>query len=320
MHVLGKVLLGLTIVLAAADAYLVSVLHGHRRHYLQQIEKRRTDLTQAETNASDLRKRVQEKSDELKRIQTQWGSFAVLGQGGKNKEYRTHVDVPQSQTLNAQTGTIAIAAGATAGIPEPGPDKSLPVVHVFVNEADGASRYLGEFQVAELQANQAVLQSVEQPPLPTMLAALQQLQGQTLRVRELIPASSRSLIDDYFAQHAVLAQQLDLQRNQLQIQTQQLAQSQAILGQRLAELNGDPEPPQGASEQVVKGLVVTIRDEETGRNAELQVLDGLRHDFARKINELNGLVDENQKAVSRLPGYQESLAKPDPRTASNGNR
>jgi hypothetical protein len=68
---------------------------------------------------------------------------------------------------------------------------------------------------------------------------------------------------------------------------------------------------------VINGLVVTIRDEETARNAESQVLDGLRRDLARKVVRLNQIVAENKEDVTKLPGYEESLAKPDPRTASN---
>jgi hypothetical protein len=195
-------------------------------------------------------------------------------------------------------------------------EKPQPLVYVFANQADGSSHYVGEFVLRDVQAGQTGMQLTQQPPLPTAIAALQQLQGQNLRVRPAIPPASRSLFDDYFARHAVINQQLDFQRNQLQIQTAQLAKSQAILAQRLAELNGDPQPPEGASEQVVKGLVVTIRDEESARNAELQVLDGLRHDFARKTAQLNSLVQQNQQTVSGLPGYEESQAKPDPRTAA----
>jgi hypothetical protein len=242
--------------------------------------------------------------NELDRIQAIWGNQWTVAQGGN--------------VLNAQNGTLAIGAGAQLpGWPVPVPEKSLPLVYVFSNEADGTSRYLGEFALSDVQAEQSGGQLTQQPPLPTSVEALQALQGQPLRIRETIPAAWRGLYDDYFARQAVIAQRLDFQRNQLQIQTAQLAKSQAILAQRLAELNGDSQPPAGASEQVINGLVVTIRDEETARNAESQVLDGLRRDLARKVVRLNQIVAENKEDVTKLPGYEESLAKPDPRTASN---
>ncbi|MFO1092343.1 MAG: hypothetical protein U0992_03385 [Planctomycetaceae bacterium] len=301
MNVWGKVFLGLTIVLAATDTYLVTVLYRNKSHYLQQIENRRNQLAQAETKFTDLSKRVQDKQNELSRIETAWGQF---------------FNAPQGRTLNAQQGTLAIEAGAQQGLLEPAADKSFPVLHVFANQANGGSKYLGEFALSDLQAAQSGLQLTQQPPLPTSVAALGQLQGESLRVRESMPAAYRGLIDDYFARYSVLAQQLNFQQSQLQNQTEQLAKSQAILAQRLAELNGDPQPPEGASEEVVQGLVVTIRDAETARNGNLQVLDGLRHDYARKIVELNDLVEKNQQAVGELPGYEQSRAKPEPRTAA----
>jgi len=304
MHVLGKVFLALTIILAAADTYLVAVLFKHRENWQTKIEGQRQTLATEEAKLQDTRKRVLGMQNELDRIQAIWGNQWTVAQGGN--------------VLNAQNGTLAIGAGAQLpGWPMPVPEKALPLVFVFSNEADGSSRYLGEFALSDVQAEQSGGQLTQQPPLPTSVEALQALQGQPLRIRETIPAAWRGLYDDYFARQAVIAQRLDFQRNQLQIQTAQLAKSQAILAQRLAELNGDAQPPQGASEQVVNGLVVTIRDEETARNAESQVLDALRHDLARKVVRLNQIVAENKEDVTKLPGYEESLTKPDPRTASN---
>ncbi|MBL8851287.1 MAG: hypothetical protein JNG89_16515 [Planctomycetaceae bacterium] len=301
MNVGGKILLGLTIVLAITDAYLVTVLHGHRAKWQKQIEDRQGQLAQVETQLQDVSRKYREGAGELARIQTEWGRY---------------LNVPQGRTLNAEQGTLAIAAGAVAGLPEPVADKPFPIRYVFTNEADGTTRYIGEFNLRDVQADQSGLQLTQQPPTPTGITALQQLQGQTLRVRDSIPAAHRGLFDDYFARHALINQRLTFQANQLAIQSEELAKSEAILAQRMAELNGDQQPPEGASEQVVNGLVVTIRDQESSRNSELQELDRLRHEFARKTAQLEGLVRENQQSVSRLPGYEESLAKPEPRTAS----
>jgi hypothetical protein len=304
MHVLGKVFLGLTIVLAAADTYLVAVLYKHRDHWQKQIETKRQTLADEEVKLQDTRKRVLGLKNELDRIEAIWGNQWNVAGGGS--------------VLQIQNGQLAINAGATLpGWPVPVPDKAVPLVYVFSVEADGSSRYLGEYALADVQAEQSGGMLTQQPPLPTSNEALLSLQGQPLRVRETVPSAWRGLFDDYFARQAVIAQRLDFQKNQLLIQTDQLAKSQAILAQRLAELNGDPQPPQGASEQVVEGLVVTIRDEETARNAEEQALDDLRHDLARKVVRLNQIVAETKEDVAKLPGYQESLAKPDPRTASN---
>lgn len=305
MHVLGKFFLGLAIVLAAADTYLVMVLYAHRDKWQSDIEGKRQQLADAEVQLQDTRKRWLDLRTDLDRFKASWGDQWTAAQG--------------SSVLNAQNGSLAIAAGPQvfANWPVPIGEQALPLVYVFSTEADGTSRYLGEFQMSDVQAAQSGGSLTQQPPLPTAIAALQQYQGQPLRVRETIPASWRGSFDDYFARHAVIAQRLDFQQKRLETQTAQLARSQGILQQRMAELNGDSQSPMGASPQVVNGLVVTIRDEETGRNADLQTLDTLRHDLHRKVVRLNEVVSENKATVSGLPGYPESQAKPDPRTASN---
>lgn len=305
MHVLGKFFLGLAIVLAAADTYLVMVLYAHREKWHSGIEAKRKQLAEVEVQSQETRKRWLDLRTALDRFQANWGNQWTVAQG--------------NSVLNARNGSLAIAAGPQtfADWPVPQANKPLPLLYVFSIAEDGTSQYLGEFQMSDVQAAQSGGSLTQQPPLPTSVAALQQYQGQPLRVRETIPAGWRGPFDSYFARQIVVAQRLDFQQKQLETQTAQLAKSQAILTQRLAELNGDPQPPAGASPQVVNGLVVTIRDEETGRNADLQTLDALRHDLARKVVLLNQVVAENQEIVSGLPGYPESQAKPDPRTASN---
>jgi hypothetical protein len=91
---------------------------------------------------------------------------------------------------------------------------------------------------------------------------------------------------------------------------EQLAKSQSILDQRIAELSGDPDPPQGADQDVIDGLVETIRREEVARNADLNELYDLRRQYLRKTNRLVALIAENRAAVAELPGAT-AAAQPD---------
>lgn len=295
MHVLGKVFLGLTIVLALVDAWLATVLLGHRSHWQQQIEKLQTDYEQTHTRLVDARDQVRDLRLEVNRVRDAWG------------EYWT---VPQGRPINANAGSFAIAGGAALGIPQPPAQGPAPTLYFFSQEPDGTSKFLGGFLITGVQADQSAGQIPLQPPMPPEIAALQQYGGGPIRVRETVPSSWRSAIGDYYAQYAVAQQALTFQQNQLRIQTEELAKSQTILDQRLAELNGDPQPPEGASQEVIDGLVLTIRKEETQRNAGLQLLDDLRHDYARKTIELNRMVDQNKQLVTTLPGYDASLLKP----------
>jgi hypothetical protein len=295
MNVWGKVFLGITIVLAVVDAYLATLLLGHRAHWQRQIETAQTDYEQTHESLVTTRDRVQTLELEVNRIQDTWGQYW---------------SVPQGRPLNAQAGSFVISGGAALGLPQPPASGPAPIVYLFSEEADGTSKFLGGFRLSDVQADQAAGQIPHQPPMPPEIAAIQQYAGTPLRVRETVPSAWRSALGDFYAQYAVAEQNLSFQANQLQIQTAELAKSQAILDQRLAELNGDPQPPEGASQEVIDGLVLTIRKEETARNAALQVLDGLRHDYARKTNDLNNQVAGNKGTVATLPGYEQSLEKP----------
>jgi hypothetical protein len=295
MNVWGKVFLGLTIVLAAVDAYLAALLLGHRAHWQQQIEKAQSDYEQTHESLVAARDKVRGLELELNRIQDTWGQYWPVAQG---------------RPINAQAGSFSLGGGSALGLPQPPESGPAPIVYLFSEEPDGASRFLGGFRLSEVQADQSAGQIPHQPPMPPEIAGIQQYAGTPIRVRETVPSAWRSALGDFYAQFAVAEQNLSFQANQLRIQTAELAKSQAILDQRLAELNGDPQPPEGASQEVLDGLVLTIRKEESARNAALQALDALRHDYARKTIELNNMVADNKAAVGGLPGYQQSLEKP----------
>jgi hypothetical protein len=295
MNVWGKVFLGFTIVLAAVDAYLATLLLGHRAHWQQQIEQAQSDYTQTHESLVAARERVRNLELDVNRIQDTWGQYWT---------------VPQGRPINAQAGSFVIEGGSALGLPQPGGTGPAPIVYIFTEEGDGTSKFLGGFRLSEVQADYSAGQIPHQPPMPPEVAGIQQYAGTPIRVRETVPSAWRSALGDFYAQYAVAEQNLSFQANQLQIQTAELAKSQAILDQRLAELNGDPQPPEGASQEVIDGLVLTIRKEETARNAALQALDGLRHDYVRKTNALNDQVAGNKTTVAALPGYGQSLEKP----------
>lgn len=302
MHVLGKVFLGLTIVLAAVDAYLATILLAHQRHWTKQIDDARQQYETTHESLVTTRAQVRDLELQANRIYDTWGQTWAA---------------PQGRAINANAGSFAVGAGAALGLPQPPANGSAPILYLFTEEPDGTSRFLGGFRMTDVQADQAGGQIPHQPPMPPEIAGLQQYSGAPIRIRETVPSAWRSAIADFYAQYALAEQALTFQANQLAIQNAQLAKSQSILDQRLAELNGDPQPPEGASQEVIDGLVLTIRKEETQRNAELQTLDQLRHEYARKTIELNEMVDTNKGIVSNLPGYEDSLLKPPSRTSES---
>lgn len=302
MHVLGKVFLGLTIVLAAVDVYLATILLAHQQHWSKQIADAQQQYETTHESLLAARANVRSLELEVNRINDTWGQSWTA---------------PQGRAINANAGSFAVGAGTSLGLPQPPASGAAPTLYLFTEEPDGTSKFLGGFRMTDVQADQSGGQIPHQPPMPPEIAGLQQYAGGPIRIRETVPSAWRSAIADFYAQYAVSQQALTFQQNQLAIQNTQLAKSQSILDQRLAELNGDPQPPEGASQDVIDGLVLTIRKAETARNGELQTLDVLRHDYARKTIRLNELVDQNKQLVADLPGFEDSLLKPPSRTSES---
>jgi hypothetical protein len=299
MHVLGKVFLGLTIFFGLVNVYLSSVLLKNRTHWHEQIEKRRADFESARNARVDAQNNLRRVSLELDRIKTTWADSWTSNEGG---------------ALNLGNATFAVRVGTAQGMPEVVAGSPLREMYLFVEDDAGKSRYLGAFRLQQAQADQSGYSLAREYLYPDEGLAWQQVipaANAKWRVRESIPSSWRSGFADLDASYAVAMKHLDNEQNYLRIESEQLAVSQGLLDQRYAELNGDPEPPEGASQDVIDGLVLTLRKEETARNARLQHVDELRHYYKRRIDELNGLVQQNQATVNGLPGAQEASTRPD---------
>ena len=125
--------------------------------------------------------------------------------------------------------------------------------------------------------------------------------GVGVRVWESIPSNWRALHSELQAQTAIAMQSVLDQQARLETQQVLTTKSQQQLERRMAELAGDPDPVEGASQDTRDGLVVALRKEESARNEQLQVLDQLRHEFDAKYNELTRLLEQNRDLAGRLP-------------------
>jgi hypothetical protein len=303
MHVLGKVFLALTIVFGLVDVYLTSVLLKHRTVWEDRIETRRRDFEEKHKARVDMQAKLSRVTHELDRIKTIWGDAVTTAPGGGG-------------FLNAANATVRVAAGTAQGMPEVAGGGPLKEMYLFVEDEAGKSHYLGAFRLQQTQADQSAYTLARDYLYPDEGTNWQQVvpSNAKWRVRESIPSSWRSGFAELDATYALAMKHRNDQQDLLRIETEQLAASQGILDQRYAELNGDPEPPEGASQDVIDGLVLTLRKEESARNARLQLIDQLRHTYKRNIDALNKLLDENQQAVNNLPGAREAST----RTVSSG--
>lgn len=295
MHWTGKVCLGLVILLAGLDAYFALVLIAHRDRWNQRYETALGNYESQHAQLLQARRNVRDRQYQLDRLQNEWGSFWDGVGGG---------------VLNAGDARLRLEAGFAAGLPQQRDDGTNPLVYVFQDNGENGSTFLGEFELVTVEGDQSGAR-LTRPAFGMEVAGWPaDGSGAQFRIRHSVPASTRSLFDNLFVQYPQEERALDFQQRQLRIQDEQLAQSQSILDQRIAELSGDPDPPEGAGQDVIDGLVETIRREEVARNADLETLYNLRRQYQRKTIRLSELIAENRQSVAALPGAEDAASRP----------
>ena len=115
------------------------------------------------------------------------------------------------------------------------------------------------------------------------------------------PDQLAQIFADLQAQTAEAAQGVVSEQGLLETQTTQIQKSQEQLQRRMAELEGNPNAPEGADPDVADGLVSTLRTAETSRDTELKSLDELRHRFDAKYQDLQALIAEIRQLHGQLP-------------------
>jgi outer membrane murein-binding lipoprotein Lpp len=284
MHILGKVCLGLVCVLALGAGYVTRGLAIARDKWMTEVGK----LTaQRDKNIDDVRtarSRLLAAESELQRRLQLWG-----------RQWTAENFAP----FPAQP-VIQVPLGRNQGLrtADPNAEGAAPqLLQVFALGAESGSRYLGEFQVTQVDDNNATLQLTRAP----YVGELENWpQGGPLRLRGAIPAGDRSTFVDLQSRLAIAYQQVIDETAKLRTQEQHIANSQKHLDLRLAELNGDPTAPEAAESSVKVGLVESLRQVEDERNALLEEVDAFRRQLSDGYFELEQILEGNRQKVDEL--------------------
>jgi len=307
MHILGTVFAWLTAVATVAAIVLTTMLLDVRNKWLTQVQQKQTQVAQSTTELADLSRKVRQLEEELQRATHAWGEvWSAPNSGGP---------------LPGSPGMIAVGVGTSRGLSQSAAaqNKALDAATYFVFNTNnaGESQYMGEFRIAEARADQAAMK-LARDPYP---GEVESWTPGNYRVRDLLPGNWTATTADLEGQWLIATTQLRTQQNQLEILNRQIQVSQAALDQRLAELNGKADAPPGASQEVVDGLVQTLRDLETKRNANLATVDNLRRQLDTSYVALRKTLDANRQAAADLNYLVDRQDRaPDTQTAaSNGN-
>jgi hypothetical protein len=171
-------------------------------------------------------------------------------------------------------------------------------VHGFMLNEDGTSTYAGVFQAA-VQLDRTGLA----PAWRVRPGDAELWRAGKWRFRTLVPAATRARFVELETAFTAADQKLVAAHNNLVVQEALLAEAQATVQTRLAELNGDPqaEPGDSVPPEYSQGLIAAIEAEEAARDRTWAEVDRLRRERNRMFQAMQQLDAENESLTVRLP-------------------
>jgi len=291
MHILGKVLLWFAVLLIVAAFFLTTMTLDVRSKSLAEVDQRKEKLAKSKEDIRSAKLRVSQLEQELDMLKRDWGDVW---------------NAPNSVPQRNASGLVDLEIGSGSGLGFKANQASKPHAHVHLFNVQGEqSVYAGEFSIEQLQTDRAAMKLVRQP----FPQELQTWQPGVWRVRDVLPSDKLATIADIEGQILISSTKLRTQNGQLEIMNSQITESQASLDQRLAELNGDADAPDGASTEVVDGLVQTLRNYESNRDQILNRVNQYRHTIDAEYVKLQKTIAANKQAVQQAAA-QTGLTSP----------
>jgi len=297
MHILGKVLIGFTLLGSGFAIYLSAKLINNRNHWTSQIDK---VSEQAENLAIDLA----DKKSRLEAIKTEYEAVY--------KPWGYTWDSVNVTVRDPQAGTIAAAIGTNNRLTAPAGGVSADL-HAFQVNPDGSSTYIGEFAATTVQVDQAAFQPtwplrpLKPGELNNNATEAQNWRNGAWRFRSLIPSSYETNFPIMYEDLSNTDQNLEEQRKILQIQEKLLAYTENSLKKRQEELIGTADAQQAEADKAKlpiefsAGLIAAIEDEQAKRNTTQTEINRLRRQMEDSRQRLTQLIENNVQMEKKLP-------------------
>ncbi|MCA9079514.1 MAG: hypothetical protein KDA58_03100 [Planctomycetaceae bacterium] len=298
MHKLGIAFLVLAIFGIITAFVFTTMLLDVRSKWRKSLETAQAAATQSsEERAKELRK-VLTLEEEIAREMHAWGDAW---------------DAPNSQAAG-RNGIVQLGVGTGRGLAqkEAAQNKPLPDVFVFAKAGGNSADFLGQFNLANLQVDNATGQLTRTPYAGEEAG----WKSGEYRVRDSIPAGWRFTFASLEGEMLIAQRKLESQRELLETINNQITESRKSLDQRLAELDGDAEAPMGASQEVLDGLVQTLRRLESERDLILAHVDQLRHELNDQYVQLRETMDANAAMVNKITQEAESAGTAAPQVTA----
>jgi hypothetical protein len=271
MHVTGKILVWLSLPIAAGGFIMAAHLVDVRGKWMAQLQKVKKSNEDTAPLLAAARLAREQAWAELERETLRWDRYW----SEKPSQY-----IGRNNTLIANYGS---SEGITPNM----------MLYAFEMNKGGDSSYVGSFSVFQLQPNLTVMKPafrVRQDDVPNWI-------GGNWRFRSTIPSSFTSQIAGLEADLTVADELLIKQQNNLDTQVKLVGAAKDQRDERIGELLG---AAGGNANAAPQGLVAEITQADDQRNASLLEVDRLRRAISAAEKNIHRLMQENSDLARTL--------------------
>lgn len=294
MHVLGKILLGLTLILAGVAIWSTSRTLQVRNAWMKSIEAKRDAYEKSIPDVGKTERELFATRSQYDLLMQMWAPLI-----GQNVAI-----VP-----NGNDGIVLNGIGPATGI------RNGQIIHIFGAAQDGGSNYVGPFKVTVVDPGRSA--AVAAWPLRTSETAnwnQAYLYGDKCRVYGSVPTNAPETLLRYsqvlLAKDELLAAKRDLRDTR----GREVEIANEHLNYRDIELHGDAtlEGDRGVlPDHMIDGQVKAIEILDEKRNVTVLEVDEIRHNLKRMYDEVQSLRDRNRQLVASLPSNDDAAAPTD---------
>jgi len=297
MHILGKILLGLTLILAGAATWATANTLKVRNEWLKSITKGREAYEKTIPDVSRTENELFATRTEYDLLIQMWAP--MIG-----------ADVTiQPNASSGDYGIVLNGIGPATGI------RTGQIIHVFGASQQGGSNYVGPFKVNVVDPGRSsaiAAWPLRQSETANWNSAF--LYGPKCRVYGSVPANAPENLLRYaqvlLSKDELLAAKGDLR----DARAKEVEIANEHLNYRDIELHGNPllEGDRGVlPDHMIDGQVKAIETLDEQRNLIVLKVDKIRHRLKLMYDEVQALRERNRQLVASLPNNDDVATSPD---------
>ena len=291
MHILGKILLGLTLILAGVAIWSTSQTLQVRNEWMKSIATKRDAYEKSIPDVGRTERELFATRSQHDLLMQLWAPMIGANVG---------------IAPNGNDGIVLNGIGPASGI------RNGQIIHVFGPAQNGGSNYVGPFKVTVVEAGRSA--AVAAWPLRASETANWNrtfIFGNDCRVYGSVPTNAPETLLRYsqvlLAKDELLAAKTDLRDTR----AREVEIANEHLNYRDIELHGDPSLAGDRGvlpDYMIDGQVKAIEILDEKRNVTELEANDIRHKLKLMFDEVQSLRDRNRKLVASLPTNEETTA------------